>query len=269
MNWTEHGTLNVGGLNLEYACHGPAPDAAPTLILLHEGLGCVALWRDLPQRLTEMTGFGVFAYSRAGYGRSDPVPLPRPLDYMEREAQEVLPLVLDQMHIQRAVLLGHSDGATIAALYAGGSGDMRVRGQILIAPHFFTEPFGLAAITQARAAFQSGGLQEKLSKYHDNVDVAFYGWADAWINPAQAEWNVADVIDYLRTPTLCIQGDQDPYGTMAQIDEVMTRSYAPVEELRLPGIGHAPHEEAAGECLETISDFCARLERIEAQRSAI
>lgn len=269
MIWQAEGKLTVNGLSLEYACHGAAPDQATTLVMLHEGLGCVDLWRDIPQRLAELTGFGVLVFSRAGYGRSDPVPLPRPLDYMEREAEDVLPKVLDQMGIRRCVLLGHSDGATIAALYAGGSGDMRVRGQILIAPHFFGEASGLAAIAEAREAFVSGDLKAKLAKYHTHVDVAFYGWADAWLDPGQAGWNVADAIDHLRTPTLCIQGDQDAYGTMAQLDEVMTRSYAPVDELRLPGVGHAPHLEATDQTLAEIADFCARLARIEAERVAL
>ena len=183
MTWVPEGRLTVGGLGLEYICLGPAPDDAPTIVMLHEGLGSVELWRDVPQRLADATGYGVFAYSRGGYGRSEPVSLPRPLDYMAREAEEVLPHVLDQMGIRKAVLLGHSDGATIAAIYAGSAGDMRVRGQILIAPHFFHEASGLAAIAEAREAFKAGELREKLAKYHDNVDVAFLGWAEAWLDP--------------------------------------------------------------------------------------
>jgi pimeloyl-ACP methyl ester carboxylesterase len=269
MNWKTNGRLTVDGIGLEYICLGPAPDEAPTLVMLHEGLGSVELWRDVPQLLADSTGCGIFAYSRAGYGRSDAVPLPRPLDYMHREASDVLPDVLNQMGIQQAILMGHSDGATIAALYAGGSGDMRVRGQILIAPHFFHEPDGRAAIAEARKAFMDGKLREKLSKYHDHVDVAFLGWADSWLDPSSDDWNDADVIDYFRTPTLCIQGDADPYGTMLQIEEVSNRSYAPVDELRLPGIGHAPHIEAQEETLASITEFCKRLQRIEAEEVAI
>ncbi|MEO1362987.1 MAG: alpha/beta fold hydrolase, partial [Pseudomonadota bacterium] len=141
MEW-DAGYLDVAGHRLEYACHGPDPSQAPTLVMLHEGLGCVGLWRDWPQALAAATGMGVLAYSRAGYGRSSPVSLPRPLDYMTREAEDVLGPLMDAAQLQSAVLLGHSDGATIAAIYAGSVSDARVRGLILIAPHFFAEAEG-------------------------------------------------------------------------------------------------------------------------------
>ena len=268
MGWAA-GAVAVAGHVLEYVRVGPPPAEAPTLVMLHEGLGSVGLWRDWPETLAKATGMGVLAYSRAGYGRSSPVDLPRPLDYMTREAVEVLGPLLDELGVHSAVLLGHSDGATIAGIYDGSVSDMRVRGMILIAPHFYHEPMGLDAIREARAAFDGGKLREKLAKYHADVDVAFRGWADAWLDPANADWNVAEVIDYLRTPTLCIQGDLDPYGTMAQIDEVADRSYAPVDDLRLTGIGHAPHIEAQEEVLECITEFCARLARIESEVVAL
>ena len=145
-------SLSVDGVSLECASWGPPPDKASTLILLHEGLGCVAMWKDFPQNLTEKTGFGVFAYSRAGYGGSDPVSLPRPVDYMPFEAQNTLPHVLDQIGFQRGILLGHSDGATIASIYVASVSDQRVRGLILVAPHFFTEASGLGAIVASKSA---------------------------------------------------------------------------------------------------------------------
>ena len=162
------GTLTSGGKSLEYACWGPGPDTAPTIVLLHEGLGCVALWRDFPQRLADATGWGVFAFSRAGYGQSDPAVLPRPLDYMTVEAIDVLPEVLNQIGFRTGILFGHSDGATIAAIHAGSVVDHRVRGLVLMAPHFFTEPMGLAAIAEARMAWEKGDLSAKLGKYHAN-----------------------------------------------------------------------------------------------------
>ena len=144
---------------LEGKCHGPSPDTAPTIMMLHEGLGCVDLWRDFPRKLAEATRYGVFTYSRRGYGASDPAELPRPVDYMTREAVEVLPEVLGAIGFTEGILLGHSDGASIAAIYAGSIQDHRVRGLVLMAPHFFTEPMGLAAIAKAREAYETGDLR--------------------------------------------------------------------------------------------------------------
>ncbi len=255
--------IEIAGAGLEAVCFGPSPREAPTLALLHEGLGCVALWRDFPQRLAERTGFGVVVWSRGGYGGSDPVPLPRPLDYMTREARQQLPLVLDAFGFRRGVLLGHSDGASIAAIYAGGVADFRVRGLILLAPHFFTEPVGLAAIGRARTAYAEGDLRARLAKYHRHVDVAFRGWCDAWLDPGFAAWNIADCLDYLRVPTLVVQGEGDDYGTARQVEEVVSRSYAPVDVAMLADCGHSPQFDQPELTLSAIADFCARLERIE------
>lgn len=262
--WGNSDRIEAGGVQLEAASWGPAPEKAPTLVLLHEGLGCVELWRDFPGRLAAATGFGVFAYSRRGYGASDPVPLPRPLDYMTGEAVDALPKVLQAIGFRRGVLLGHSDGATIAAIHAGSVGDFRVRGLILMAPHLFTEPEGLASIAAARQTYATGDLRAKLARYHHDVDGAFRGWCDAWLDPGFRAWNVADVVDFWRVPALAIQGADDQYGTLAQIHEIETRAYSPVETLILPGCRHAPHLERADETLAAIREFCARLERIEA-----
>ncbi len=255
--------LMLEGRGLEGVCFGPSPRKAPTLVLLHEGLGCVALWRSFPKTLAERTGFGVFAWSRGGYGKSDPVALPRPLDYMTREAEDRLPRVLDAIGFERGVLLGHSDGASIAAIYAGSVEDLRVRGLILMAPHVFTEPMGLASIAQARKAYDDGDLRARLAKYHQHVDVAFRGWNDAWLDPAFESWNVADCLDYLRVPTLVIQGVGDQYGTARQVEEIVERSYAPVDVEMLEACGHAPHLDQPERTLAAIADFCARLDRIE------
>jgi pimeloyl-ACP methyl ester carboxylesterase len=170
------------GKRLEAVAFGPPPDKAPTIVMLHEGLGCLALWRDFPQKLAAATGHGVFAYSRAGYGLSHPVDLPRPLDYMSREARFSLPALLDAIGLTRGLLLGHSDGASIAAIYAGEHADERIKGLILMAPHLFTEAMGLASIAEAGHAYETGDLRARLAKYHAHVDVAFRGWNDAWLD---------------------------------------------------------------------------------------
>ncbi|MDU8943132.1 alpha/beta fold hydrolase [Ovoidimarina sediminis] len=254
--------LRPGGKRLEARRWGPGDGLQ--IVMLHEGLGSVGLWRDTPERLAEATGLGVLAYSRAGYGRSDPADLPRPLDYMTREATEVLPQVLDAAGIDRAILMGHSDGATIAAIHAGSVEDHRVRGLILIAPHFFTEEMGLAEIARAKEAYETGDLRARLARHHDHPDIAFRGWNDAWLDPGFRDWSVAEVIDYLRIPILAIQGTADPYGTRAQIDELAARSYAPVDVVMPEGAGHAPHHDRAEETLAAITDFTRRLARIEA-----
>ncbi|MBP0484118.1 alpha/beta fold hydrolase [Sagittula salina] len=262
MNWPKE--ITAGGKRLECRRLGPQPGEAPTVVLLHEGLGAMALWRDFPERLAAATGWGVFVYSRAGYGQSEAADLPRPLDYMTREATEVLPEVLETIGFERGVLMGHSDGATIAAEYAGSVEDFRVRGLILEAPHFFTETMGLAEIARAREVFATGDFKAKMAKYHDDPEATFRGWNDAWLDPKFKSWHVGEVIDYWRVPCLAIQGAQDQYGTLAQIREIEERSYAPVETLVLDDCRHAPHADQAEAVLAACAEFLARLERIEA-----
>ena len=269
--WRDGATshLTVDGVRLETACFGPAPDTGLTLVLLHEGLGCVSLWRDFPQRLTKATGLGVFVYSRAGYGQSDPCPLPRPINYMSDEALQTLPKILDAIGFQQGILLGHSDGATIAAIHAGMSGDLRVRGIVLMAPHFFAEPGGLQAIAVAKENFEQGDLRDKLAKYHADVDCAFRGWNDVWLDRRFKNWNVAEVIDYLRIPVLAIQGTDDQYGTLAQIEEIESRIYSPVDTEIYEGCGHSPHMEKPEETMRAVVDFARRLQRIESEVVAV
>ncbi|MFK8079489.1 MAG: alpha/beta fold hydrolase [Granulosicoccus sp.] len=256
-HWSESGKLKVRDKWLEYACYGPEPDDAPTVVLLHEGLGCTHLWREFPKELSKSTGYGVFAYSRAGYGQSDLADLPRPLDYMTREAVEVLPDVLDFIGVKQSVLLGHSDGATIAAIHAGSVIDPAVTGVILMAPHFFTEPVGLAQIAQARDAFDRGDLRKRMEKYHRDPDNAFRGWNDSWLNPDFKQWNVSATVDAIQVPVLAIQGRQDPYGTLAQIDVLTHRvQSASVSTLILNDCMHAPHLEQGPSVLAAIAAFC-------------
>jgi pimeloyl-ACP methyl ester carboxylesterase len=255
----EAGFLDIDGARLEFAAQGPAPQDAPTIVLLHEGLGCLALWRDVPRKLAAATGFGVLAYSRLGYGRSTPVALPRPLDYMTREAVETLPRIIDSVGVRRAILIGHSDGASIAAIFAGAFDEPRLAGLALIAPHFFAEAHGLAAIGEAERAFAKGDLKARLAKYHADVEGAFYGWSRAWLDPAFARWSIAHSIERWRAPALAVQGEDDAYGTMRQIDEIHARARVNVETLLLPGCGHAPQFERASETLAALASFCRRV----------
>ncbi len=259
--WESKGELSIQGKTLEYACHGPAPTQAPTLILLHEGLGSTALWRNFPDELAQATGFGVFVFSRAGYGFSDLADLPRPLNYMTREAEDVLAEVLDQINIRNGILVGHSDGASIAAIYAGSVVDERIKGVVLMAPHFFTEEPGLNAIAAARVEFEKGTLRERMQKYHRDVDNTFYGWNDSWLHPEFKQWNVSAVLDQITVPVLAIQGNDDQYGTLAQIEVIKTRCRAPVESLILENCRHSPFIEQATLVLNAIALFCEHVQR--------
>jgi pimeloyl-ACP methyl ester carboxylesterase len=253
------GTVVAAGKRLEAIAYGPAPGSAPTIVMLHEGLGCVALWRDFPEKVAAATGRGVFAYSRAGYGRSDPVNLPRPLDYMSQEASLSLPQVLDAIGFRRGVLLGHSDGASIAAIYAGEHADARVEGLVLMAPHVFAEAPGLASIAEAKEAYTRGDLRARLRRYHIHVDSAFYGWNGAWLDPKFKAWNIESSVAGWRVPALLIQGADDQYGTIAQIRAIEKRSPAPVQSLILDDCRHSPHVDRPQATLDAIAAFCRRL----------
>lgn len=257
------GHLEVGPARLEYRRWGPDPaaagEAAPTLVLLHEGLGCVALWRDFPERLAAATGCGVLAYSRAGYGGSSPCALPRPLTYLHDEARDVLPAVLDAIGLRRGVLLGHSDGASIAAIHAGSRPDPRIRGLILIAPHFFTEPQGLAAIAAARRAYETGGLRGRLARYHHDVEAAFRGWNDAWLDPGFESWDLTEFLPGITRPLLLLQGAEDPYGSPRQVETAAASVSGPAEVHLLPDCRHGPHLERPEETLAAIRSFLAGL----------
>ena len=245
---------------LEARWWGASPKAAPTLVLLHEGLGSVGLWRDFPDRLAAATGCGVLAYSRFGYGRSDSVTLPRPLDYMRREAVAVFPGVLDAARVARAVLVGHSDGASIAAIYAGRVADPRVRGLVLMAPHFFVEDICLDSVAAIRREYDAG-LRARLARHHDDVDAAFLGWADAWLDPGfPAEFDLSAEVARIRVPTLILQGENDPYGTAAHARLAERLAPGDVRTVMLAA-RHAPHVEALEEMVAEIARFVARVGR--------
>jgi pimeloyl-ACP methyl ester carboxylesterase len=254
-----NGFLHIGDSDLEYRMIGPLPADAPTIVMLHEGLGSAALWGDFPQSLQAATGMGVFVYSRAGYGASSPVTLPRPLDYMSREALDVLPALLDTIGFRRGLLLGHSDGASIAAIYAGGTSDHRLRGVVLIAPHFVVEDVSVASIAAIRQTYQTTDLRTKLARWHSNVDNAFYGWNDAWLDPDFRRWDISDYLAYIRVPVAIVQGEGDQYGTIRQIEIAKEECYCPVDVTLIPQSGHSPHRETPEPTLTTISEFAKRI----------
>jgi pimeloyl-ACP methyl ester carboxylesterase len=255
------GFLRVGTSDLEYRMIGPSPEQAPTIVMLHEGLGSAGLWGDFPEKLAAVTGAGVLVYSRAGYGASSPVKLPRPLDYMHIEALDVLPKLLDAIGFRRGLLAGHSDGASIAAIYAGSHQDHRVQGVVMIAPHFIVEDVGLTSIAETRKAYETGGLKPKLARWHKDVDNAFYGWNGAWLDPRFRDWDISEYLAYIRVPVAILQGVNDEYGTMRQIEIALEECYCPVDVTKIPGAGHSPHREAPGATLNAIADFASAVLR--------
>ena len=258
----DQGHLTIEGASLEYRMIGPRPDAAPTIVMLHEGLGSVSTWGDFPQKVAERTGAGVFVYSRAGYGKSSTIALPRPLDYMQREAIDVLPKLLDAIGFRRGILFGHSDGATIAAWYGGSVQDHRVRGLILMAPHFFMEQSNIDAIQEIVANYETTNLPGRLARHHADVEAAFRGWSGAWLDPGFATFDTTDALAYIRVPVLVIQGATDPYGTLAQVKVVEDECYCPVETAVMDGVGHAPYREKPDETLAAVAAFADRLFRV-------
>jgi pimeloyl-ACP methyl ester carboxylesterase len=238
--------VEVLGKRVEVVSFCTAPGSPATLLFLHEGLGSAGQWRDFPERVGKGSGLTAVGYSRPGYGGSDPVTLPRPLDYMQEEAKVLLPALLDELGMESVILVGHSDGGSIALVHAAldGAGRKRVRGVMLEAPHVFVEDVSVASIAKAREAFEAGDLREKLAKHHGkNVDVAFRGWNDAWLDPAFRAWNIEEYLARIEVPVLVIQGEDDPYGTRAQVDAIARQVSGPVEVLMLPSCGHAPHRD--------------------------
>jgi pimeloyl-ACP methyl ester carboxylesterase len=257
------GSLTIGASDLEYRMIGPAPADAPTIVMLHEGLGSAGLWDDFPEKLQAATGAGVFAYSRAGYGASTPAKLPRPLDYMHIEALDVLPKLLDQIGFRRGLLLGHSDGASIAAIYAGAHQDHRVQGVAMIAPHFIVEDISVRSIAEIKKAYETTDLKAKLARWHRDVDNAFYGWNGAWLEPKFRDWDISEYLAYIRVPVAILQGADDQYGTIRQIEIAQQECYCPVDVTEIPRAGHSPHREAPGATLDAISEFANAVLRVD------
>jgi len=244
---------------LETVWIGPGPDEAPTLIFLHEGLGCVALWRDFPARLAQRTGCGALIFSRLGYGASDPCPLPRPIDFMQREGLTVLPAVIRQTGIRDHILIGHSDGGSIALIYAGGESRPGLRGVVTLAAHIYCEDITLQSIRAARERYLRGDLKQRLFPYHkDNTRCAFRGWCDVWLHPDFRHWTIEAFLPGITAPVLAIQGTQDPYGSASQVDGIVSGTAGMGLAEMVPGCGHAPHLERAEAVLGPMTAFIIR-----------
>jgi pimeloyl-ACP methyl ester carboxylesterase len=225
---------------------------APALVMLHEGLGSVRLWRGLPEKLHALTGASVLAFSRFGHGQSDPPPQARTPAFMHDEALEVLPQALRAAGIEEPpILVGHSDGASIALIYAASH---PVAGLALMAPHVFVEQVCVDAIRETREAFDNEGLRERMARHHNDPDVTFSGWCDVWLDPDFLSWNLESLLPRIHAPMLLIQGRDDEYGTLAQIDAVQSAVRGPVERLVVTG-GHSPHLEHPDEVPAAIAAF--------------
>ncbi len=231
-------------------------------MFLHEGLGCAAMWKDFPDALAEASGLDAFIYSRRGYGASDPADVPRIVDYLDPEALEVLPAVLEAAGIARPILIGHSDGASIALIYAGGLETAAPLGLVLEAPHVFCEELSVENIAGARDAYLNSDLRQRLARYHgDNVDHTFWGWNDIWLDPDFMNWNIEKRLPGVAAPVLLIQGRQDQYGTLAQLEAIEAQVPAPVERLMLDDCRHSPHVDRRQATLAAMTGFVGKLTR--------
>jgi pimeloyl-ACP methyl ester carboxylesterase len=257
---TQIDQLKVGKNNLEAAWHGPSPKEAPTLVFLHEGLGCVAMWRDFPAKLSKATGCGAFVYSRLGYGRSDPCQLPRSIRFMHDEGLQVLPELVKIAGIREFIIVGHSDGGSIAIIYAGSMPKASLRGIITEAAHVFCEDITIESIKKAKDAYLNGDLRGRLQRYHgNNYDCAFWGWNDVWLHPDFVHWNIEDYLPGINVPVLAIQGEDDAYGTRAQVEAIRRQTTSDTDVLMLPDCGHVPHLQQEARTLEAMTQFILKM----------
>jgi pimeloyl-ACP methyl ester carboxylesterase len=245
-----HLDVSIDGRRLEATEVSGDPDERP-LVLLHEGLGSVSAWREFPEALHDATSRRVIAFSRFGHGSSDPPREPRTPAFFHEEALDVLPAVLRRLDAEEPVLVGHSDGASIALIHAGPN---PVRGLVLMAPHVVVEDVGLDAIRRTRERFQTTDLRERLTRHHDDPDVAFRNWCDVWLDPAFRSWSLERDAERVTCPILLVQGAEDPYGTLDQLDRIEARVRGPVRRLVVPG-GHDPHRDAPKRVVREIALF--------------
>lgn len=247
--------LEVLGRRLEYRWIGPRPDEAPTIVFLHEALGSVSTWRDFPARLAAGTGCGALLYSRTGHGGSGALSGLRSVRYLHEEGLDVLPAVLAHFELSEVVLFGHSDGASIAVLLAGARPGA-VRGVILEAPHVFVEEAALAGIRRTTEAYETTSLRERLSRHHgEGTDALFRAWAEIWLRPGFRGWNIEEYLPSVTCPVLVIQGENDPYGTLRQVDAVVSQVRGTARPLVLPKCGHSPHSEQPEDVLAAATGF--------------
>ena len=246
----------VNGLRLECRDFPAAVEGRPSLLLLHEGLGCVAMWRDFPAKLAAMTGCRVIVWSRPGYGGSQPYPEAREIGYMHREAEESLPALLDGLNIERPVLIGHSDGGSIALIFAGAFPEVPL-GIAVLAPHEFVEEITLLGIRSARSVWESTDWPKKLDRYHLDAPRVFREWNDTWLSPPFRDWNIEQYLPKIRCPVLAIQGEDDEYATMRQI-EVIAEQVPGTQLLKLSNCGHTPQRDQEAVVLAALSEFVNR-----------
>lgn len=249
--------VTIQDRRIEYEFIHAGTADAPTIVFLHEGLGSVAMWRDFPSHVAHATGCNALVYSRYGYGQSDPLTEPRRVDFMHDEALKVLPEVLDKLRVKKPILLGHSDGGSIALIHAGGSG-RPVVGVIALAPHVMVEDISISSIQMAKQTYQTTDLRDKLARYHANPDSAFWGWNDIWLNPEFRNWSIEEFLPRITCPVLAIQGEDDEYATMEQIDRI-GRLVPDVDLVKLRDCRHSPHREQPQAVIEAVVHFVDRI----------
>jgi pimeloyl-ACP methyl ester carboxylesterase len=250
------GEVIVGGARLETLAYHAIGDA-PTIVMLHEGLGSVSMWKDFPEQLARATGCGVLVYSRYGHGKSDRLREPRPVEFMHHEATVTLPALLEQLAIMQPILLGHSDGGSIALIYTATAA-ASPQALILEAPHVFVEDLTVQSIAKIRDVYKTTDLPQKLARHHDHAGETFWGWNDVWLDPAFRSWNIEDCLSSIRCPLLVIQGSEDEYGTLAQVDTIK-RGVPHARTLVLSKCGHSPHRDQPTATLEAIREFVGKL----------
>jgi len=251
--------ISAAGHSLEVAWAGGASAAAasPTLVFLHEGLGSIRQWRDFPEKVARATGCRALVYDRYGYGNSDVLREPGVgMEFMHDGALNELPELLENLDIVEPILVGHSDGASIALIHAG---TYPVQAVAVMAPHVFIEDVCVDSIDQAAKQFETGGLREGLAKYHRDARKTFHLWADAWLDPEFRNWNIEEYLPRIKCPLLAIQGEDDEYGTMAQLDAIARQAGGPCELLKLPDCGHSPHRDRPDEVLSAVAGFIRKV----------